>query len=345
LDLDKSTGALARVASQYLRENPYLSSNETIVSGRCQEFGMNRTELDHQVRMKAFEFLKTQVELRGEVLPREILTRGFLFDGNRVPLASPQGIFKPQILDLPLTIATVPMEEGRPRPYDDRFDEAGLLKYHYRGRDPNHSDNLGLREVMRRRIPLIYLYGVVRGRYMPCWPAFIEHDNPKELCFTVALDDQNLSRGFISDMESDETAPRRSYVTGLVRRRMHQQTFRERVLQAYQEHCAVCRLRYHELLEAAHILPDTHPLGDPVVSNGLALCSLHHAAFDRHILGIRPDMIVEIRSDILEEEDGPMLIHGLQGFQNQRILVPRSPIHQPNRDFLAERYELFRKAS
>jgi len=95
----------------------------------------------------------------------------------------------------------------------------------------------------------------------------------------------------------------------------------------------------------ATVLSHSEPRGEPAVSNGLALCSLHHAAFDRHILGIRPDLVVEIRSDILEEEDGPMLIHGLQSFQDHRILIPRSPIHHPNRDFLAERYELFRKAS
>jgi hypothetical protein len=39
-----------------------------------------------------------------------------------------------------------------------------------------------------------------------------------------------------------------------------------------------------ELLDAAHILPDGHPKGEPVVPNGLALCKLHHAAFDRQRL-------------------------------------------------------------
>jgi len=133
-------------------------------------------------------------------------------------------------------------------------------------------------------------------------------------------------------------------VTSLVRRRLHQQAFRERVLRAYREHCAVCRLRHYELLEAAHILPDAHERGEPVVSNGLSLCSLHHAAFDRNILGITPDLNVDIRSDILEEIDGPMLVHGLQGFQGKQILIPRSGIHHPNRDFLAVFYEIFRKA-
>jgi len=55
--------------------------------------------------------------------------------------------------------------------------------------------------------------------------------------------------------------------------------------------------------------------------------------------------VIEIRNDILEEEDGPMLRHGLQGFQGERITVPGSARLKPQPDFLAERYELFRKAS
>lgn len=72
---------------------------------------------------------------------------------------------------------------------------------------------------------------------------------------------------------------------------------------------------------------------------------LHHAAFDRHILGIRPDFVVEVQMDILNEKDGPMLQHGLQGFQGKTILRPTSRVLWPRPDFLAERYEEFRRAS
>ena len=126
---------------------------------------------------------------------------------------------------------------------------------------------------------------------------------------------------------------------------MHQQSFRYRVIQAYRQCCAVCRLRHPRLLDAAHILPDGHPKGEPWVSNGLSLCKIHHAAFDADILGIRPDLVVEIRKDVLEQEDGPMLTHGLQECHNQRLLVVPLPERlKPRRDFLEERYELFRKA-
>jgi putative restriction endonuclease len=134
------------------------------------------------------------------------------------------------------------------------------------------------------------------------------------------------------------------YVTAVVRTRLHQRGFRERVLRAYQQCCAICRLRHDALLEAAHILPDGHPLGEPVVPNGIALCKLHHAAFDSYIIGVSPDLKVEVRLDILREIDGPMLQHGLQGFQGKLIQEPRASHLKPNRDFLAERFTLFKKA-
>lgn len=137
----------------------------------------------------------------------------------------------------------------------------------------------------------------------------------------------------------------RSYITISTQKRLHQQSFRLRVLKAYRECCAVCKLKHDELLEAAHILPDTHPKGEPWVSNGLSLCKLHHAAFDAQILGIRPDLVVEIRKDILEEPDGPLLIYGLKEWHNRKLMVvPHSPRLKPRSDFLEERFELFKRA-
>jgi putative restriction endonuclease len=105
--------------------------------------------------------------------------------------------------------------------------------------------------------------------------------------------------------------------------------------------CAVCRLRHVELLDAAHIIPDGKPHGDPVVPNGLAMCKIHHAAFDSNILGVRPDLSVHIRQDILEEIDGPMLRYGLQGMHNSRLTGPRIRVAQPDPDRLEERYAEF----
>jgi len=86
------------------------------------------------------------------------------------------------------------------------------------------------------------------------------------------------------------------------------------------------------------------PRGEPIVPNGLALCKLHHAAFDAHILGVRPDYVIEVRRDILDETDGPMLRHGLQEIVGQLIHLPHNEHLRPRPDLLEERYEMFRKA-
>ena len=116
---------------------------------------------DTTVRNAAFEWLKARIATHGDVLPRTQLAEGFQLDGNRVPLLGPQGIFKPRVLaDAPLSITTAP--NG---PYDDAFGPSGLLRYKYRGQDPDHADNRRLRVAMLEHLPLIYFHGLVPG----CW--------------------------------------------------------------------------------------------------------------------------------------------------------------------------------
>lgn len=298
------------------------------------------------VRVAAFDFLREMTELHGEVLPFSILNRGFDFEGTRVPLLGPQGIFKPAVLpEIPLSIRTAPVVPGKPRPYDDELGEEGIIRYRYRGEDPHHHENVGLRLAWRLRVPLVYLFGVVQAEYLPVWPVYIVEDDPKSLCFTIRVDDSSAL--FAPDLDVvSETGieERRRYITVVSQRRMHQQGFRRRVLRAYQERCAICRLRHEELLDAAHILPDKDPRGEPLISNGLSLCKIHHAAFDRNVLGIRKDLVIDIRTDVLREKDGPMLRHGLQEFQGKQIAEPRRTEWRPNRDFLEERYERFKAA-
>lgn len=113
---------------------------------------------DQSVRMAAFRFLGEQTRLAGEdgALRRTVLERGFSYEGQRVPLLGPQGIFKPRRLPaIPLSITTVPVVEGEQRPYDDAFGDDGLLRYRYRGTNPAHHENVGLRQAMQQQVPLI----------------------------------------------------------------------------------------------------------------------------------------------------------------------------------------------
>ena len=304
---------------------------------------MNMTDQDTLVRKSAFEWLELQSHLHSGVLPRKLLLQGFEFKGKRVPLVSPQGIFKPAVCpEIPLTITTSPSGG----PYSDSFTDDHQLLYSYRGTNPNHRDNVGLREARRRQVPLIYLFGLMPGRYLPVWPVFIVNDDPKALRFTVMADDQaSLNKTLLTSatnaVEDEHDESRRQYITTVVQKRLHQASFRERVLSAYQDRCALCRLGHRQLLDASHILPDNDPRGEPVVSNGLALCKIHHAAFDRHFLGIRPDSVVQIRADLLAESDGPMLQHGLKDLHGRRITSPTKKTERPDPEALAERYDQF----
>jgi putative restriction endonuclease len=304
---------------------------------------MREDEFDQRVRLAAFAFLEELVREHGDSLPRERLVEGFRFEGRRVPLQGPQGIFKPAVLPaIPLSITTVPVQPGKARPYDDGFRPDGSIVYRYRGTDPRHHENAGLREAMRRRTPLVYFHGIAPGVYLATWPVHVVEDRPEDLAFVVDVDAAGRSIGSASLIADADL--RRRYSTVTTRARLHQEAFRERVLRAYRERCALCRLRHRELLEAAHIVPDADPLGEPLVSNGLALCKLHHAAFDRDLIGIRPDLVVELRRDILEESDGPMLLHGLQGFHRRSITVPSVPRLRPDPELLRARWERFRRA-
>lgn len=108
---------------------------------------------------------------------------------------------------------------------------------------------------------------------------------------------------------------RRAYVTAAVRVRLHQRAFRERVL------------------------------GEPLVCNGLSLCTLHHAAFDRCFVGLRPDYVIEVRSDIRRERDGPTLVHAIQALHGTRIVLPGRKALRPDPALVEIRYEQFRERS
>lgn len=74
-------------------------------------------DLEHEklVRAAAFAWLESQVSGEDGVVDRSVLLEGFRYQGVRVTLISQQGIFKPRILGLPLSITTSPNSS-----YDDQ---------------------------------------------------------------------------------------------------------------------------------------------------------------------------------------------------------------------------------
>jgi putative restriction endonuclease len=266
--------------------------------------------------------------------------KAFSWEGVTIPLIGASGIWKPAALSAPISITTSPSD-----PYGDDVGDDGLLRYRYFGGpgDERVHFNAGLRRAFREGLPLIYFQGVQRGLYQALAPVVILGDDPATRTFTIVCDDIELVRPDLPAAIADDV--RRRYGTQLALRRLHQAAFRRNVLDAYADSCAVCRLKIKGLLDAAHIIGDRHPLGDPVVPNGLALCKIHHAAFDQNIIGIRPDAVVELNRELLVATDGPMLRHGLQDVHRAALWVPHAPGKRPDPERLQVRYDEFRRAS
>jgi putative restriction endonuclease len=297
---------------------------------------------DEQVRTAMFAHLERLTAQHPEGVTSAALNT-FTVVGRAVKLVVQPGIWKPADLEAALTIRTTYTAPNQMPPYEDDIAAGGLVKYAYRGTDPNHSDNRALRAAMRDQRPLAYFIGVAKSVYQAHFPVYVVGEQPAEHSFLVAVDE--AQRLVDPDLVDKLTPDRRSYLERLTRIRLHQPVFRARVLQAYETQCAICRLRHADLLDAAHIIRDADEGGLPVVPNGLSLCKIHHAAYDRNIIGVSPDLVIKVREDILAEVDGPMLKHGIQAMDGVQLTVPRQRAAQPNRENVELRFQEFLAAS
>jgi len=269
-------------------------------------------------------------------------TTTFEYDGERIPLIDRQrGIRKPASMQAALALRTTFTPPGQTPPYVDAIGADGFQRYKYQGEDPNWWENVAVRRALELQLPIIWFYGVAPSLFEPIYPVWVIGEEPQQHQFVLALDPAQRAIGTSGDLDSDT----RQYVEQMTKSRLHQRVFRTQVLLAYDSRCTVCNLGHAQLLDAAHIIADGQPNGQPVVPNGMAMCKIHHAAFDGKILGIRPDLSLHIRQDILEEVDGPMLRHGLQDMHGRTLMkVPAARSARPDVDRLELRYAEFLSA-
>src|ERR1700732_1992290 len=208
------------------------------------------------------------------------------------------------------------------------------------GTDPNSPDNRWLRDAMQQQIPVMYFLGTSPGQYQPIIPTFIVGWHPERLRVQLAF-------GAIVGAPAEAVpppAPERRYALREVKARLHQASFRDAVLAAYGGRCAISKLPEPRLLDAAHIIVDQHEqLGQPIISNGLPLTKIHHAAFDTNLIGIDPDFRIHVAPALLSMNDGPLFEHGIKAMAGNLIHFPTRTIDYPDRDRLAERFAEFSK--
>jgi putative restriction endonuclease len=253
-----------------------------------------------------------------------------------------------ELSEAAISISTAYVPPGRQRPYEDSMGPDGLLRYKWRGTNPDQADNRALRRAMQEQLPLVWFVGVgfVPGTntqvYEPRYPVWLIAEEPELHQFVVAVEEGQ--RAIPLGADADVVDITRRYNERMVRMRYHQPLFRSFVLHAYERRCAVCRLPFSELLDAAHIKADSAE-GPARVSNGLALCKIHHGAYDANLIGISPDYIVRVQESVLRTFDGPTLQHAIKEMDGERLRqLPRSRLERPDRDLLAERFEEFKRA-
>jgi putative restriction endonuclease len=291
-----------------------------------------------QLRAAAIGYLG-RLSDEGKPLVRQEDLKRFTFDGRPVRLmATQQGIWKPKELSAALSIRTVFTSDPSKRPYDDDPGPDGFLRYKWRGHDPEHADNKALRAAMNAGLPLIWFQGIASGIYLPVCPVYLAAEEPHAQQFIVSLDEESLRAR--KDLAFEDPELLRSYAERVVMARLHQPMFRQRVLMAYENQCSLCRLRHTRLLDAAHVVSDAQG-GEPVVTNGIAMCKIHHAAYDADIFGITPKYQVSVRPDVMKEIDGPTLRYTLQAINGSTIELPSRRAARPNPELLDLRWKQF----
>jgi putative restriction endonuclease len=311
---------------------------EALLSGESRR--VRAEDSDHELRLAAIDAARRLMEDYDDVVPLDALRAGFPFRGQRVSFGSFQkGIHRSRLQRGP---AALTLTTSFRDPYSDEFDPAGAFTYAYRAGPIDQADNRALRAAHALRVPIVYFRALGPGQYFTHAPMFVTADDPaaRAVVLEPGLPVQDTTpAGLVSGPDV------RAYATRDVRLRLHQRRFRLDVLRAYRHRCAICTLRERELVQAAHIVPDPNPAGIAAVVNGLALCAIHHLAYDRNVMGIDPDGVVHVARRVLRERDGPMLREGLQGFHGSRIEVPRRPADRPDPARLAQRFEIFERTA
>lgn len=122
--------------------------------------------------------------------------------------------------------------------------------------------------------------------------------------------------------------------------------FAQSVQRAYGYRCTACDIQL-ELVEAAHIDPVENLDSSDDVSNGLALCALHHKAYDQGLLEIKADGAIRIVQSKLEDLAASLRDGGIERFRaalRSRIRLPEDSKHWPRSEHFERRVK-FRRLS
>jgi putative restriction endonuclease len=121
-------------------------------------------------------------------------------------------------------------------------------------------------------------------------------ETPEVLDISRSIPPQLMQESIINFADTDnsvEINPERKTTLITVTKKVRDTYFRRRVLTAYEHRCAVCGIQLN-LIDAAHILPVSHPASTDKTSNGICLCALHHRAYDHALITFDADYYIHV---------------------------------------------------
>jgi hypothetical protein len=120
------------------------------------------------------------------------------------------------------------------------------------------------------------------------------------------------------------------------KRRVAQVQFRQDLLRAYDQRCAVTGYDAHDALQGAHIL-SYRGRSSQLVRNGLLLRADVHLLFDRHLIGVEPDALrVRLAP--------PLLSTAYAGLDGRAISRPLRDDDAPDTKRLAVHWAVFERS-
>ncbi|WP_082232067.1 phosphorothioated DNA-binding restriction endonuclease [Halobacillus massiliensis] len=170
----------------------------------------------------------------------------------------------------------------------------------------------------------------ITGGFTPEVQALLEKD--KNLIFDTAQ--QILEEHFPTTLHDDLLEAVSLNKAYKLSRKRRDPEFRKRILEAYEERCAICgfNAKIHNRLvgiEAAHI--KWHQFNGPdVEENGLALCSLHHKLFDQGIMTVTNEHLILVSSHATGFGTFEDLV---TSFHMHKARNPVSSLYQPSQDY------------
>ena len=165
------------------------------------------------------------------------------------------------------------------------------------------------------------------------WKEF--NDNPEYLAYEsekiiATLLNKNIENIIANNLEDLPIGTEREIV---IKQRINQTFFRQSVLSAYNFRCCISGVNNPELLEACHIIEwSKDVLNRTNPKNGLCMNPFFHKAYDKHLIGITPDLKVVISDELLSDTMTAQFRNYLQEIDGSKISLPTK--FRPNRNFL-----------